>query len=162
VTAGAPPTALADALALLGRRDFTEAALRARLLKRGHDEDATDSAVARCIEYGYVDDRAWGLARAAELFRRRPMGRRGLLHDLRRYGLTPTMAAEVADEAYANHGGERAVLADALQRWMTHHDSDDDWRTVRRCSDHLQRRGFAAADVQSALSPWLDRLGTRG
>jgi regulatory protein len=162
VTAGAPRKALADALTLLGRRDFTEAALRARLLKRGHDEPQVDEAVRRCIEYGYVDDRAWGMRRASELFRRRPMGRSGLLHDLRRQGIPSTMAEQVADDAYAECGGERAVLADALQRWIDRSGPPAEWRDVRRCSDHLQRRGFATGDVHAVLSPWLDDLSTRG
>ncbi len=162
MTDGAPRAALADALDLLGRRDFTEAALRERLLRRNHDEASTDHAVTRCVEYGYVDDHAWGMARAAELFRRRPLGRSALLHDLRRYGLTPTMAEQVADEAYVGHGGERAVLADALQRWVAGNGPPAEWRSIRQCSGHLQRRGFAASDIQAALSPWLDELSTRG
>jgi len=162
VTAGAPRAALADALELLGRRDFTEAALRERLLKRDHAEDAVEHAVAKCVGYGYIDDHAWGLARATELFRRRPLGRSALLHDLQRYGLTPTMAEQVAGEAYDGHGGERALLADALQRWVAGKGPPTEWRSIRSCSGHLQRRGFAAGDVQAALSPWLDELSTRG
>ncbi len=162
MTAAAPRAALADALALLGRRDFTEAALRERLLTRDHDEASVEHAVAKCVGYGYIDDHAWGLARATELFRRRPLGRAALLHDLRRYGLTPTMAEQVADEAYAGHGGERAVLADALQRWVAGKGTPADWRSIRSCSGHLQRRGFAAGDIQAALSPWLDELAAGG
>jgi len=162
VTERAPRAALADALGLLGRRDFTEAALRERLLKRNHDETSVEHAVAKCVGYGYVDDHAWGSARAEELFRRRPLGRAALLHDLRRYGLTPTMAEQVAEEAYAGHGGERAVLADALQRWVAGKGPPTEWTSIRRCSGHLQRRGFGAGDIQAALSPWLDELGTRG
>ncbi len=162
MTDGAPRTALADALGLLGRRDFTEAALRERLLKRHHDEASVEHAVAKCVGYGYIDDHAWGMARAAELFRRRPLGRAALLHDLRRYGLAPTMAEQVADEAYAGHGGERKVLTDALQRWVAGKGPPTEWSSIRRCSGHLQRRGFAAGDIQAALSPWLDELGTRG
>lgn len=162
MTDGAPRAALADALVLLGRRDFTEAALRERLAKRDHDAASVEHAVAKCVGYGYIDDHAWGLARAVELFRRRPLGRSALRHDLRRYGLTPTMAEQVADEAYAGHGGEGAVLADALQRWVVGKGPPTEWRSIRRCSGHLQRRGFAAGDIQAALSPWLDELSTRG
>ena len=162
MTGGAPREALADALSLLGRRDFTESKLRERLIKRGHDEAEAEVAVARCREYGYVDDQAWGAARAAELFRRKPVGRKGLLHDLQRQGIPRTMAEQVADDAYAEHGGERAVLADALQRWVDRSGPPADWRSIRRCSDHLQRRGFAPGDVQAALSPWLDDVSTRG
>jgi regulatory protein len=159
---GAPATALADALTLLGRRDFTAAKLHQRLLDRGHEPAAVDEALQRCGEYGYIDDHAYGVARATEIFRRKPSGRTALVHDLRRQGLTRTMAEQVADESYTSAGGERAVLADALQRWIDRHGPPEDWRDVRRCSDHLQRRGFAAGEVHAVLAPWLDDLSTRG
>ncbi len=158
----APSSALADALTLLARRDFTEALLRERLVKRGHEEAEALSAVVRCVEYGYVDDRAYGAARARDTLRRKPSGRTALVHDLRRRGLARTMAEQAADEALSDAGGVRAVLDDAVQRWIRRHGNPGDWASIRRCSNHLQRRGFRAGDVQAALAPWLDDLGTRG
>lgn len=158
----APSSALADALTLLARRDFTEALLQERLVKRGHDAAVAGDAVRRCVEYGYVDDHAYGSARARDTLRRKPSGRTALIHDLRRRGLARTMAEQAADEALRDAGGVRVVLDDAVQRWIRRYGSPEDWASVRRCSNHLQRRGFRAGDVQAALAPWLDDLGTRG
>lgn len=151
--------ALADALALLARRDYTRARLEAKLRDKGHDEAAVEAACSRCVEYGYLDDQAYGLSRALRRLERRPMGRRALLQDLRRQGLGSTMSEQVADEAYAEVGGEEAVLEEALRQWIDRHGEPEDWRSARRCADHLGRRGFPAGAVHAALSPWLDAIG---
>ena len=158
----ASDAALQAAFKLLSRRDFSVAGLVDKLGSKGHDGASARAAVERCVELGYVDDHAFGRARSTTVLERRPSGRRGLLQDLRHHGLTSTMAEQVADEAYAGHGGERAVLADALERWVAGKGTPAEWRSIRSCSGHLQRRGFAAGDIQAALSPWLDELGTRG
>ena len=153
--------ALTDALSLLARRDFSTSLLRQRLLRKGHSAAAAASACERCIDLGYVNDHDYGLVRAEDLLRRKPSGRRALLHDLRHQGLAPTMTERVAEEAYARAGGEAEVLGTAVRRWIDRYGEPDEWRAVKRCSDHLARRGFAAAAVQAALSPWLDELTTR-
>lgn len=150
--------ALQAAFKLLSRRDFTVAGLTAKLRAKGHEGSACRAAVERCVELGYVDDHAFGRARASTVLERRPGGRRALLQDLRRQGLDSTMAEQVAEEAYAELGGEAAVLRTALQRWIDRHGEPADWREAGRCADHLARRGFAAAAVHDALSPWLDDL----
>ncbi len=152
--------ALADALRLLTLRDFSSARLAQRLGRRGHDAAAVRAAIARCRELGYLDDEAFGLDRARALLRRRPCGRRMLLHDLRRQGLPPTMSERVASRAYEQAGGEETVLHDALRRWLDRHGEPADWRALKRCADHLARRGFAAAAVRAALSSWFDDLSS--
>jgi regulatory protein len=160
VTASSADAALQHAFELLSRRDFTVAGLTDKLRSKGHDQSDARAAVERCLELGYVDDHAFGRARAATVLERKPSGRRGLLQDLRRQGLDSTMAEQVAGEAYAELGGEAAVLRSALQRWIDRHGEPSDWREAKRCADHLARRGFASAAVHDALSPWLDELGT--
>ena len=160
MTASPADSALQAAFKLLSRRDFTEAALTEKLRSKGHSSADAGGAVARCVELGYVDDHAFGRARAATVLERKPSGRRGLLQDLRRQGLDSTMAEQVAGEAYAELGGEAAVLRSALQRWIDRHGEPAGWREARRCADHLARRGFASAAVHDALSPWLDELGS--
>ena len=152
--------ALTEALQLLSHRSFSCAALQERLRRKGHAEAAAVAAVRRCREYGYLDDHEYGLTRARELLRRKPSGSRGLVHDLRRQGLDPTMIQQIAAEAYAELGGERAVLDDALRRWIGRNREPEQWPDVRRCSSHLARRGFSASAIHTAMSPWLDELGS--
>lgn len=150
--------ALADAFAHLTRRDYARAELGRRLRRRGHTQEAIKQALDRCQELGYLDDRAFARARAQGLLQRRPSGRIAVLRDLRRQGVPSTMGEQVVDEIYAEAGGERQVLADALQRWLARHGAPADWRAARRAADHLSRRGFSGAAVREALSPWLDDI----
>ena len=152
--------ALSDALAMLARRDYSIARLGERLIRKGHAAESVEHALRRCAELSYLDDHAYGVTRAAGVLRRRPCGRPALLHDLRRQGVPPTITERVADEAYAERGGEAEVLAEAVRRWVECHGPPSDWPAIRRCADHLGRRGFPGTGVQAALSPWLDDLGS--
>ncbi len=131
------------------------------MARKGFSERQAAEAAARCRDYGYVDDHDYGLNRARELLRRKPSGPRGLLHDLRRQGLARTMSEQIATEVYAELGGEMAVVDDALRRWIGRHGEPETWPSVRRCSNHLARRGFSSAVIHSAMSPWLDELKQR-
>ncbi len=137
------------------------AQLRQRLARKEFDGAEIDDAVERCVGYGYLDDHAYGLARSRAVLLRKPCGRRALLDDLRRQGLTSTMGERVAGDIYDEVGGEESVLADALRRWIAKHGEPSDWPAVRRCSQHLIRRGFVSSAVQLAMSPWLDRAANR-
>lgn len=143
---------------MLARRDFSSSLLQQRLERKGHSAAASAAACARCVELGYINDLSYGVGRAKQILLRKPSGRRALAHDLRRQGLAPTMIEQITIEAYARAGGEQAVLQDGLRRWIARHGEPRDWRAVKRCADHLTRRGFAVSAVQSALSPWLDEL----
>ena len=155
-------TAFADALRILGLRDVSSRRLEERLLARQYPADEASEAVARCVELGYVDDHAFGVDRSRVVLKRRPCGRLALHRDLQRQGLPRTMIAQVADEAYEEAGGTGRVLAEAVHRWVERNGEPVDWPGIRKCSNHLGRRGFAGGDVQAALSRWLDDLTTRG
>ena len=72
------------------------------------------------------------------------------------------MISRVADQAYEEAGGEYEVLADAVDRWVERNGEPLDWKGIRRCANHLERRGFAGGDVHATLSRWLDDLTTGG
>ncbi len=155
-------TAFADALRIIGLRDLSARRLEERLRARTYTSDEAVAAVARCVELGYVNDYKFGVDRAGAILRRRPCGRLALHGDLQRQGLPRTMISRVADDAYEEAGGERGILAEAVRRWVEQKGEPVDWPSIRRCSNHLGRRGFAGGDVQTALSRWLDDLNTSG
>lgn len=151
-------TAMTDALAMLARRDLSSAGLRKKLRSKGHPAGEVETAVERCLEWGYLDDHRFGRGRLQARLGRRPAGLRDSVRDLQRQGLTATMSATVAEEVYDEAGGEPAVLEDAFERWVSRHGEPDDIRAAKRCFDHLMRRSFPRHLVLQKLSPWLDDI----
>jgi SOS response regulatory protein OraA/RecX len=149
-------TALADALAMLTRRDYSHDGLAAKLAGKGHSPADVEGALRQCAEHGYLDDRRFGHGRLQARLRQRPAGRVDALRDLRRQGLTETMAEAVAEEVFGEHGGEAAVLDDAFERWVARHGEPEDLAAAKRCFDHLMRRSFPRYLVLQKLSLWLD------
>jgi regulatory protein len=156
--AGTQRTAIAQALAMLARRDYSRAGLRSKLLAKKYPQAEVDEALERCTEMGYLDDRLFGRSRLEARLARRPAGRADAVRDLRRQGLTATMSASVADEVFGEAGGEPAVLEDAFDRWVGRHGEPQDIAAAKRCFDHLMRRSFPRYLVLQKLSPWLDEV----
>lgn len=151
-------SATAAALALLARRDYSSAALRQRLLRKGFSEAEAEEACRRCAGAGYLDDERYGHWRVRRRLQRRPCGRRAAVADLRRQGLPGTMSEAIVEAAFAEAGGEEAVLREALRRWRARHGEPTSWASAKRCFDHLVRRQFPRSVVRRALSDALDRL----
>lgn len=150
--------AMAVALAILARRDYSRAGLEERLLGKDFPVEIVTAVVERCADAGYVDDRKYARARVESRLRRRPSGERDAVADLRRQGLAKTMSEGIVEEVFVEAGGEEAVLDDALRRWQARNGEPTDLATAKRCFDHLMRRRFPRYLVLRALSPWLDDL----
>ena len=143
---------------MLARRDFSSAGLRNKLRAKGHATAEVDTALERCAEWGYLDDRRYGRSRLQARLGRRPAGIADSVRDLQRQGLTATMSATVAEEVFDEAGGEPAVLDDAFDRWVARHGEPQDIRAAKRCFDHLMRRSFPRHLVLQKLSSWLDDM----
>ena len=150
--------ATAKALAMLARRDYSQAKLRERLLGKDFAPEIVSQVVTRCVDAGYVDDNRYGRTRLEARLQRRPSGQRDALDDLRRQGLTTTMSEGIVEEVFTEAGGEGAVLDDAMRRWQAKNGEPTDLAATKRCFDHLMRRRFPRYLVLQALSPWLDNL----
>ena len=150
--------ATAKALAMLARRDYSQAKLEERLLGKEFEPEIVAQVLARCVDAGYVDDSRYGRTRLEARLQRRPSGHRDALDDLRRQGLTQTMSEGIVEEVFAEAGGEGAVLDDAMRRWQAKHGEPTTLAATKRCFDHLMRRRFPRYLVLQALSPWLDNL----
>jgi len=151
-------TASTEALALLARRDYSRAGLAERLRAKGYARGEVEEALRRCIEWGYLDDQRYGRSRMQARLGRRPCGRLDAVRDLQRQGLTATMSESVADEVLEQAGGERAVLEDAFERWVSRHGEPAGLNAAKRCFDHLMRRSFPRHLILEKLSPWIDDL----
>src|SRR5881396_1246770 len=92
--------AYVDGLKLLARRELSEAQVRQRLARRGHDETSIDAAVVRLREEHAIDD-----ARTAEAIARTQSSgrRRGKLRARRQIeavGIAASEAQRAVDTVY--------------------------------------------------------------
>jgi regulatory protein len=140
-------TARAAALRLLGRREYTVAELRTRLLERGFPPDETAQAIDTLVAGGLADDRRAALAHIRTGSRVKGRGRHRLRQELERRGVSPELVADLL--AAHSDDEERA----ALERLLTRKRPPGRLSMAdrRRLFQQLLRRGFAADLIARVL-----------
>jgi regulatory protein len=141
-------TARAAALRLLGRRDYTVAELRAKLLDRGFPPDDTARALDALVADGLADDRRAALAHIRTGSRVKGRGRHRLRQEMERRGVGPDLAAELLAEH--SDDDERAALDRLVARKRP--PGRLSMADRRRLFQQLLRRGFAADLIARALN----------
>ncbi len=154
---GSPPTgtARAAALRLLGRREYTLAELRTRLLARGFTPDETTRALDSLVGDGLADDRRAAAAHIRTGSRIKGRGRHRLRRELDARGIDPDLSAALI--AGIDEDDELAAAAAVLSRKrpagrLTMADR-------KRLFQQLLRRGFPA-DIIARVMKAADTPGT--
>jgi regulatory protein len=138
------------ALKMLGRRELSEAQLRQRLLRRQHDSDAIDAAIARLKSDRSLDDErvAGAIARSETNLKKR--GRYRVTRQIEAAGIAPSIAKRIADETFSAIDGD-ALLAQALGRRLRGRTSLADDREFQRLYRYLVAQGFEPDRVIALL-----------
>jgi len=139
------------ALAMLSRRDRSEAEIRRGLSAKGFADRIIGDVVVRLGEAGYLDDRRFARAFAeSAILNGRGYGFR-LLHDLSRRGVDEATIADILDELGAEYD-ELAVLSELMARKFADFDPmTADERRRRRVAGYFQRRGFSLAAISQVM-----------
>ncbi len=124
------------ALSLLANAPHSQQALRMKLLQRGFDEEAVQSATQRLQEMGYLDDRRFAESWVSARLARHPEGAALLAAGLIRRGVGRAMAEEVVREALGPQTEEDGVRK-AAERLLRSRPLDRE-QLLRR----LTARGF--------------------
>lgn len=144
------------ALELLSFRARSESELERRLRRAGHGPSAAESALRRCRELGYLDDRAFALAHVRDRLRLRPKGRRALRSELYRKGVDGDLADAAIDEAFAESGLDETDLARRLAgKRVKALVSLETEAARRRLTGYLVRRGFPPPVVRAVVAEAL-------
>ena len=147
--------AYVDGLKMLARRDLSEARLRERLVRRGHQPELIDDAVSRIREERAIDD-----ARVAEAIARTETSsrRRGKLRvrlQMERAGIDRRTARRVADDVFAGldeDGGHDSLMEASLARRLPSGAKIEDDREFQRLYRYLIGQGFEADRVLLLLN----------
>jgi regulatory protein len=143
--------AYAAGLAMLSRRELSEAQIRERLRRKDHTAGSIDAAVERLKEVRALDDRRVALAAARTEAQVRSRGRGYVLRRLQFLGIGAEVAAEAVDEVFGALD-EQALLDRAIGRRLRGPGARiRDAAHFRRLLQALIRQGFPASKVIAAL-----------
>jgi regulatory protein len=143
-------TAYLDGLKMLARRELSEAQVRQRLARRGHEADAIDAAVDRLREERAIDDErvAETIARA-EISRRR--GKLRVRRQIENAGIAAPTARRAIDEVFGNLDGDALLEASLVKRLGGRETIADD-KEFQRLYRYLVGQGFDIDQVMKALT----------
>jgi len=88
------------AVRLLGGRAFSTGELRQRLERRAAEPGDIDGVLARCKEYGFLNDRKFAESYAAARLENQSHGRGRVLRDLRQRQVSATLAEKTVNTVY--------------------------------------------------------------
>ena len=138
-------------LAMLARRELSEAQIRERLRRKGHAAGAVDQAVARLLAAGALDDRRVAVSAARTEAQVRSRGRGYVLRRLQAMGIAAEVSADAVNEVFGALD-EPALLSRALTRRLRGSSAPiQDAAHFRRLYQQLVRQGFSPSAVISAL-----------
>lgn len=143
----APPNPRTAALRLLGRRDYTTAEVRRKLIDRGCEAAAVDAALRRLAADGLLDDRRAAAAHVRSGLAVKGRGRRRLKQELQHRGVPAATIAELTDSVPAED--EEAAIERILSRKRV--PAKLGAADHRRVFQQLLRRGFPAETIALVL-----------
>jgi regulatory protein len=136
-------------LKLLARRELSEAQVRQRLARKGHNQDDIVSAVAQLRGERALDDErvAGAIARTETAVRGR--GRARVQLQIERAGVARSVARQAVDGVFQNLDSDE-LLAAALERRLRGRPIADD-RELQRLYRYLTGQGFEPERVLALL-----------
>jgi regulatory protein len=139
-----------DALKMLARRELSEAQVRQRLARRGHEENVIDEAMARLKAERAIDDArvAEAIARTETAVKRR--GRQRVLRRIESAGIARSTAAKAVKGAFEDID-VAALLDAALAKRLRGGARINDDREFQRLYRYLLGQGFDADQVMRKL-----------
>jgi regulatory protein len=135
---------------MLARRELSEAQVRQRLARKGHDEEAIDAAVARLREARAIDDErvAAAIARTETSIRRR--GRLRVRRQIEHAGIAPPTAKRAVDDVFGDIDAD-AHLQASLAKRLRGRETIADPREFQRLYRYLVTQGFEPDRALAAL-----------
>ena len=135
---------------MLARREISAAGVRARLQDRGFPADEIESAIARLVDSGAIDDRRVARAYARTAVSVNGRGRTRVMRELQQMGISAEIIAQALGEVFGELD-ERTLVARALQKKLRGRTKPADPAEQARLYQYLMRQGFSHAAAATAL-----------
>jgi regulatory protein len=144
-------SAYVDGLKMLARRELSEAQVRQRLARKGHQPEQIDDAIARLREQRALDD-----ARVAEAIARtetsiRGRGRLRVRMQIERAGISKDTAKRAIEGVFETID-DGALLQSSLTKRLRGRETIADDREFQRIYRYLVAQGFESDQIVRALT----------
>ena len=143
--------AYVDGLKLLARRELSEAQVRQRLARKGHDEKDIDDAIARLRDERAIDDARVAAAIARRETSLRHRGRLRVRMQIQQAGISQETARRAVAEAFGSIDDDELMEASLRKRLRGRETIADD-REFQRLFRYLNTQGFEHDRIMRALS----------
>jgi regulatory protein len=143
-------SAYLDALKMLARRELSEAQVRQRLARRGHQPDDIEEAIARLREERAIDDTrvAESIARTQTALRKR--GKLRVRRQIESAGISGATAKRAVEDVFSGIDDAALLEASLLKRLHGRERIADD-REFQRLYRYLIGQGFDSDRVLATL-----------
>jgi regulatory protein len=144
------PSSYLDGLKMLARRELSEAQVRERLARRGHDPASIEEAVSRLKRERALDDErvANAIARTEATVKRR--GKLRVRRQIERAGIAPATARRAVDDLFTSIDG-RTLIEAALARRLRGAARIETDAQFARLYRYLASQGFEADEIVRVL-----------
>lgn len=143
-------SAYLDALRMLGRREYSTAEIRSRLIDREHTPDETDAAIARLLEVRALDDRRVAQAYARTASNVKGRGRLRVQRELQVMGIARDVATEAIAEVFGDLD-EGALIDKAIRKKLHGGKKMVTLQERARVYQFLMRQGFTPGAISAAM-----------
>jgi regulatory protein len=143
------------AFQFLSYRPRSEAETRARLKKKGYEDDEIEKVIAQLKRLSLVDDTAFAEYWKDNRNHFRPRGQRMLKLELKRKGVESEVISDAVEDVNETDNAYRAALAKSRTLPVA------DYQVFRqRLGGFLQRRGFSYGVIKNVVKQvWEERTG---
>jgi regulatory protein len=125
--------------------------MRESLRRKGYSDKETETAIAKLVEWGYLDDEGYSREILRAMQRTCPIGRRRAVFELTRRLFDKELIERAVDEVFAGVG-EEELAALAARKYLSNKKNESTTEIEReRLARWLQRRGFGFEAIHSAL-----------
>ncbi len=135
---------------MLARRELSEAQLRQRLTRRGHESSSIDAAVSQLTSESYLDDArvAGAIARTETSVKKR--GRLRVLRKIQAAGIAAAIAEQAVADVFQDVDAHGLLVA-ALEKRLRGGRAITDEREFARLYRYLTGQGFESERVLELL-----------
>jgi len=144
------------ALEYLGSRLHSRAELRKKLMRREYGDAVVDAVLDDLARMNYLDDERFAKTRALSAAQHKHHGRRRAMVELRRAGVSGTVAERAVHDVYASRDST-AVARELAEKQAARLRKLDPVVARRRLVGMLQRRGFDYESIKPVVDDVLGR-----